>query len=126
MLHNLSVGVRDLARAATFYDAVLAPLGYVALIRTHRAVCYALPGFEGEPPFAIIQHGDAAAPPGAGFHLAFRAPTHEAVHAFHAAALAHGGIDEGQPGTRETYDPSYYTAFVRDPDGYRLEAVVYD
>jgi catechol 2,3-dioxygenase-like lactoylglutathione lyase family enzyme len=125
VFHHLSIGVADLARAAAFYDAALAPLGLVRIFENPRAVCYGPPGFEGEAPFAILGKGADARPPGIGFHLAFAAPSHEAVHRFHEAALAAGGIDEGPPGTREAYGPEYYTAFVRDLDGHRLEAVVY-
>ena len=71
-------------------------------------------------------HGRDARAPGAGFHLAFSAPDRAAVDAFHAAALAHGGSDDGPPGVRLHYDPGYYAAFVRDPDGHRHEAVVHE
>jgi catechol 2,3-dioxygenase-like lactoylglutathione lyase family enzyme len=125
VFHHLSLGVADLDRAAAFYDVVLAPLGYVRLFRTARGVGYGPEGFTGETPLALIQHGADARAPGPGFHLAFAAPSHEAVDRFHAAAIAAGGIDEGMPGIREHYDPSYYAAFVRDLDGHRLEAVVY-
>lgn len=59
---------------------------------------------------------------GSGLHFCFVAPTRESVDAFHAAALASGGRDNGRPGVREEYDPDYYAAFVIDPDGYRFEA----
>src|ERR1043165_2875759 len=120
MFDHLSVGVADLERAAALYDAALAALGYVRLFQSARAVCYGPPGFEGETPFAIIQHGPEAKAPGPGFHVAFVAPSREAVDRFHAAALSHGGVDEGPPGIRESYDPGYYAAFVRDLDGHRL------
>ena len=125
MFHHLSLGVADLDRTAAFYDVVLAPLGYVRLFRTARAVGYGPEGFT-EAPLAFILHGADARAPGPGFHLAFVARSHEAVDRFHAAAIAAGGIDEGGPGIREQYDPTYYAAFVRDLDGHRLEAVVYD
>ena len=123
---HLSLGVADLGRASAFYDAALGALGLVRLFQNPRSVCYGPPGFAGEAPFAIIAHGQGAHPPGSGFHLALAAPTREAVAAFHAAALAHGGVDEGPPGIRESYDPGYYAAFVRDPDGHRLEAVLHE
>jgi len=62
-------------------------------------------------------------PPGPGFHLAFRAPSRAAVDRFHAAALAAGGASDGAPGPRPDYGPTYYAAFVIDPDGHKLEAV---
>ena len=126
MFDHLSLGVADLERATAFYDAALESLGLVRLWRTARAVGYGPPGFAGEAPLALIAHGVDARPPGAGFHLALTAPSREAVARFHRAALAHGGIDEGAPGIREHYDPGYYAAFVRDPDGHRLEAVLHE
>jgi catechol 2,3-dioxygenase-like lactoylglutathione lyase family enzyme len=119
---HLSIGVADLDRAAAFYDAVLGALGLVRLTENPRHVAYGPPGFTGEPPFAILVKPDAYAP-GAGAHLAFAAPSRDAVDRFHAAALATGGVDEGPPGIRENYNLGYYAAFVRDPDGHRLEAV---
>jgi catechol 2,3-dioxygenase-like lactoylglutathione lyase family enzyme len=123
---HLSIGVANLERAAAFYDAALAPLGYVRLTQNARSVCYGPPGFAGEAPFAIIAHGADARRPGPGVHLAFTAPNRAAVDAFHAGAVATGGVDEGPPGIRENYDPGYYAAFVRDPDGHRVEAVVHE
>ena len=126
MYDHLAIGVRDLERSAAFYDAVLGALGRVRLFANPRAVCYGPAGWTGEYPFAIIQHGDDAHPPGAGFHLAFTAPDRSAVNAFFAEALAHGGTDDGPPGIRARYGPGYYAAFVLDPDGHRLEAVVHE
>ena len=123
---HVSIGVSDLDRAVTFYDAALEALGYVRLWRQERAAGYGPPGFEGEAPFAILGSGAKAAPPGRGFHIAFSAPNREAVARFHAAALEAGGTDEGPPGIRANYEPDYYAAFVRDPDGHRLEAVVHE
>ena len=71
-----------------------------------------------------MQHDEAG--PAAAHHLAFQAASRSAVDVFHAAALAHGGTCDGPPGIREHYDPGYYAAFVRDPDGHRLEAVVHE
>ena len=126
MFDHLSLGVADLARATAFYDAALGALGHVRLFESARAVSYGPPGFTGEAPFAVIAHGDAARPPGAGFHLAFAAPDRAAVARFHAAALAAGGVDDGAPGVRERYGPGYFAAFVVDPDGHRVEAVVHE
>lgn len=123
---HISVGVADLERATAFYNAALSVLGYVRLFKNERAVSYGPDGFKGEAPFTIIQHGSEARSPGAGFHLAFAALNREAVDRFHRAALLAGGTDEGAPGIRENYEPGYYAAFVRDPDGHRLEAVVHE
>jgi len=118
--------VRDVERTATFYDAALAPLGYERVWSDIRpgepdqAIGYGLPG--GGDKLALKQ-SDAAAAPGPGFHIAFDAPDRQAVKAFHKAALAAGGTDNGPPGLRRHYGPTYYAAFVIDPDGHHLEAV---
>jgi catechol 2,3-dioxygenase-like lactoylglutathione lyase family enzyme len=123
MLHHVSFGVSDLERSAAFYDAALAALGYVRVWADSSAVGYGLA--EGQDLFAVkLRAGDATAP-GAGFHLAFAAPSREAVARFHAEALAHGGVDNGAPGLRPAYGPNYFAAFVIDPDGFRIEAVIH-
>jgi catechol 2,3-dioxygenase-like lactoylglutathione lyase family enzyme len=126
MFDHVSIGVANLDRAAAFYDASLAALGYVRLEQNARSVCYGPEGFTGEAPFAILVFGPDAKPAGPGFHLAFVAPDRAAVDRFHAAALSAGGTDEGPPGIRENYNPGYYAAFVRDLDGHRLEAVLHE
>jgi catechol 2,3-dioxygenase-like lactoylglutathione lyase family enzyme len=123
---HLSVGVENLERAAAFYDAALGALGYVRLSHNARHVAYGPEGFTGEAPFAILACGTEVKAPRAGFHLAFTAKSREAIDRFHAAAVAAGGVDEGPPGIRENYNPGYYAAFVRDLDGYRLEAVLHE
>jgi catechol 2,3-dioxygenase-like lactoylglutathione lyase family enzyme len=123
---HISIGVADLERSAAFYDAALAAFGYVRLFVNARAVCYGPEGFTGEPPFAVLHDKSRARLPGPGFHIAFAATSREAVDRFHAAALAAGGTDDGPPGIRENYNPGYYAAFVRDPDGHRLEAVLHE
>lgn len=121
MLGHISFGVRDLARAIVFYDAVLVSVGWVRLwSEIPRGVGYGPPG--GEEKLNLFTHADAT-PPGPGFHLAFDAPSRAAVDAFHATALANDGSDRGQPGVRLRYGPTYYASFVTDPDGHRLEAV---
>ncbi len=125
MFDHLSIGVKDLPRSAAFYDAALAPLGHVRLFENPRSVCYGPKGLiGGEPPFAIlpVAEGEVVT---ARFHLAFAATSREQVVRFHAAAVAAGGTDGGPPGFRENYAPTYYCAFVNDPDGHRLEAVVH-
>jgi catechol 2,3-dioxygenase-like lactoylglutathione lyase family enzyme len=128
MLHHVSLGVASIELATAFYDAVLAPLGYVRAWEDLRpgepdqAVGYGRAG-EGDK-FAIKLRAAGQLAPGPGFHLAFAAPSREAVRTFHAAALAHGGHDNGAPGLRPNYGPNYYAAFVIDPDGYLIEAVI--
>jgi catechol 2,3-dioxygenase-like lactoylglutathione lyase family enzyme len=125
-LHHLSLGVTDLARSARFYDAALAPLGLVRvwsdLEPGRQAVGYGQPAM-GDV-LALKHRPGVDVTLGEGFHVAFAAPTRKAVDAFHAAALAHGGTCEGPPGLRPSYGEHYYAAFVRDPDGHRLEAVI--
>jgi catechol 2,3-dioxygenase-like lactoylglutathione lyase family enzyme len=125
MLDHLSIGVSDLARAATFYDAVLAPMGYERLFSKARAIGYGNSGDKDEQ-FAILASGAEARAPGVGCHIAFAGRSREAVDAFHAAALRAGGVDEGAPGLRPDYGAGYYAAFVRDLDGYRIEAVFHE
>jgi catechol 2,3-dioxygenase-like lactoylglutathione lyase family enzyme len=98
----------------------------VRLWRNARGVGYGPAGLVGEAPLAIIAFGPEAKSPGPGFHIALVAPSREAVDRFYVAALSAGGEDEGPPGIRESYDPGYYAAFVRDLDGHRLEAVLHE
>ncbi|MBB3655542.1 catechol 2,3-dioxygenase-like lactoylglutathione lyase family enzyme [Rhizobium sp. BK650] len=127
MLHHASFGVVDIEHSARFYDAALGALGYVRVWEDIRpgeeeqAVGYGVPG--GGDKLAIKSVEARQAAPGAGFHLAFAAPDRQSVIDFHAAALAHGGVDNGAPGLRQHYGPNYFAAFVVDPDGYRIEAV---
>jgi len=130
MIDRLSIGVADLARSKAFYDTVLAPLGYSCRFEMTEACGY---GRAHEEEAAIgyhalvfwIGHAPGVVTPLDG-HVAFRAPTREAVDAFHRTALAVGGRDNGAPGLRPHYHPNYYAAFVVDPDGYRLEAVSHE
>jgi len=122
VLGHISLGVRDLARAAAFYAAVLAPLGVRRIWTSPEGQGVGYAGADGRERLTLFLR-PGAAPPGEGFHLAFDAPDSAAVDRFHAAALASGGGDLGAPGPRPHYGPTYYAAFVRDPDGHRLEAV---
>ena len=127
MLHHLSFGVANIEQAAAFYDAVLAPLGYVRIWidlrpgEANQAVGYGVAG--GGDGLALKHRPDGQRPPGPGFHVAFAAPSRAAVDEFHRVALQHGGRDNGAPGLRAHYGPHYYAAFVVDPDGHNIEAV---
>ena len=116
---HLGYSVGDFDKSAAFYDAALAPLGI------KRLFGYEFPGGQGigygaEQPQFWINSGTALRD---HVHLAFAAKTRAEVDAFHAAAIAAGGRDNGAPGLRPQYHPDYYGAFVLDPDGHNIEAV---
>lgn len=119
MIDHVSIGVRDLARTRRFYDAALEPLGYRCLSESASMLGY---GRDGVAFWIGAAERPVAADAGSGLHFCFSAPTRKSVDAFHAAALAIGGRDNGKPGLRKDYGPNYYAAFAVDPDGYRLEA----
>jgi catechol 2,3-dioxygenase-like lactoylglutathione lyase family enzyme len=128
MIDHLSIAVGDFERARRFYDAVLAPLGGRRLMNIEDAPDFVATGYgvhEGEPAFWIGagKPARAAPAPPEGQHIAFAAPDRGAVEAFHRAALAAGGRDNGAPGIRAHYHANYYAAFVIDPDGHHIEAV---
>ena len=123
MLDHVSLGVSNIARSRDFYDAALRPLGLVRTVdfRGGKGADYgAAPGSTGVE-FTITEERDAVVP-ACGSHVCFRAPYRAAVSAFHSAALAAGGRDDGAPGPRD-YHNAYYAAFILDPDGHRIEAV---
>lgn len=122
MLHHVSLPVSDLAAAAAVYDAALAPLGYVRVWSYPDAVGYGPPG--GGDKLALKQRTPIVQPPSAGFHLALAAPDRAAVDAFWATACAAGATDNGAPGLRPRYGPTYYAAFIIDLDGFHIEAVI--
>ena len=121
MLGHISFGITDLARTASFYDAVMAALGYARVYTGDNAVGYGMPGTRNDR-LLLIRQPEPVHPPSTGFHLAFAAPSRAAVDRFHEAALRAGGTDDGAPGLRPQFGPDYYAAFVLDPDGYKLEA----
>jgi catechol 2,3-dioxygenase-like lactoylglutathione lyase family enzyme len=120
MLNHLSFGVEELARAASFYDKILEPLGYVRVWTSEHAVGFGEKG--GADRLALFAKPKQVVAPGPGFHLAFKAPSRAAVDAFYAAAIGAGGKDGGAPGLRPRYGPNYYAAFIFDLDGHKLEA----
>ena len=121
MLHHISIGVADVVIAARFYDEVLGTLGYKRVMDfLPKAVAYG----DDFPVFWVQVPSDETASHGVGSHTAFAAKNRAAVDAFHAMALKMGGADNGAPGPRPNYGPTYYAAFAVDPDGNRIEAVV--
>ena len=130
LIDHVDIRVSDVDASLAFYAAALAPLGYQADSEKPDPAGGREIGFRaGErAPFAI--HSPTSAPGQdtvtAGAHIAFAASSREAVHAFHAAALAHGGRNIGDPGPRSEYSRGYYGAFVLDPDGNNVEAVIHE
>jgi catechol 2,3-dioxygenase-like lactoylglutathione lyase family enzyme len=123
MLHHVSVGVTDVARAAKFYDAVLGTLGYRRVADySPQAIGYGTD----HPEFWIGQpHDQGPMSAGNGTHVGFSARSKAQVEAFHAAALKEGGSNNGEPGPRPDYGPDYYGAFIFDLDGNKIEATLH-
>jgi catechol 2,3-dioxygenase-like lactoylglutathione lyase family enzyme len=113
MYDHIGLHVKDLAASRRFYAAVLAPLGHVADASGTGFGPPEAPGL-----WLYESAGGVAAT-----HVAFRAPNRAAVDRFHAHGLANGGRDNGAPGLRTDYAPTYYAAFLVDPDGNNVEAV---
>lgn len=121
MFSHVTLGTNDFPRAERFYDAIMAVLGHPELLRVDGSVAYGEP--TGPKVFIVPPYDGRAAVPGNGVHIAFKVDSRATVDAFHAAALANGGTDEGAPGLRPHYHANYYGAYVRDPDGNKLQAV---
>jgi catechol 2,3-dioxygenase-like lactoylglutathione lyase family enzyme len=122
MIDHVSIGVRDLAGAVKFYETVLAPLGHAKLVERSSTVGFG----KTYPEFWLNERPTMAAiAADSGSHICLRAPSREAVDAFHAAAVRAGGSSDGAPGLRPDYSPHYYAAFIRDPEGNRIEAVTF-
>jgi catechol 2,3-dioxygenase-like lactoylglutathione lyase family enzyme len=116
MIDHVGLGVRDLERGEAFYQQALLPLGYRLLMERDGSAGF---GMGGKPDFWI--HGNR--PVSGPVHVAVASPDRATVDAFHAAALAAGGTDNGAPGLRPQDHDTYYGAFVLDPDGNNVEAV---
>jgi catechol 2,3-dioxygenase-like lactoylglutathione lyase family enzyme len=125
-LDHVSVGCHDMKAAKKFYDAVLAEVGFAPVMPIEingRLVAVGY-GDAQRPVFWVqLPFNQKAASSGNGVHVAFTAATRAQVDQFYLTAMAHGGIDDGVPGLRSEYHPSYYGAFVRDVDGNKIEAV---
>jgi catechol 2,3-dioxygenase-like lactoylglutathione lyase family enzyme len=122
MIDHISLGVADLDRAARFYEPVLAALGLARLVSRPATTGFG----KSYPEFWLnLRPGMANAPHESGTHICLRARTTADVDAFHAAALAAGGVSDGAPGLRPHDRVKYYAAFVIDPDGNRIEAVTF-
>lgn len=122
MIHHVSVGTNDLARATAFYAPIMDLLGLRLLHQSEQSIDYGT----GEIVFSVELPVDGEpATVGNGVHVAFVARDQAMVRRFHALALANGGSSDGEPGLRPIYDPNYFGAFVRDPDGNKIEAVTF-
>ena len=123
IISHISIGTNQFERAVAFYDSVLATLGCKQMMNYPGAVAYGreFPEFWVQTPI-----DGRPANVGNGTHFGFVANSKEAVHAFHAAALAAGGIDDGAPGPRPDYTDAYYGCFIRDLDGHKIEATYWN
>jgi len=119
MIDHVSVPVSDFEKSLAFYKAALAPLGYELIMQFPGVAGF---GEKGKPDFWIGQRPAVTHTN----HGAIHAATRKIVDAFYAAAIAAGGKDNGGPGVRANYHPSYYGAFVLDPDGHNVEAVCHE
>ncbi len=127
ILDHIGINVTDYARSKAFYEKALAPLGVTAVMEFGLACGF---GRDGKPDLWVGQGAgtfqtDEQLRPITPVHVALLARSRAEVDAFHAAALAAGGRDNGAPGERPQYHPGYYGAFVIDPDGHNVEAVVH-
>ena len=122
MIDHVSIAVSELHTSAAFYDKVLAPLGLVRLVERSATIGFG----KRYPEFWLNARPDMAAlPENNGHHICLRAVDKDAVVAFHQAALAHGGIDDGKPGDRQASMTTYFGAFIRDFDNNKIEAVTF-
>ena len=121
MLDHIGIGVTDFAKAKAFYDLALAPLGITKIMEVTvvETGAYEGAGYGSDRPFFWIGSAQKTTP----VHIAFRAKDHDAVKAFHSGGLKSGGHDNGGAGPRADYSPTYYAAFLIDPDGNNVEAV---
>jgi catechol 2,3-dioxygenase-like lactoylglutathione lyase family enzyme len=122
MIDHVSIGVGDLERSARFYETALAPLGLSRLVTRPATVGFG----KSYPEFWInLRTGMSPVAPESGCHICLRAKSTGEVDAFHAAALRAGASSDGAPGLRPHDRVRYYAAFIRDPDGNRIEAVIF-
>ncbi|CUA93703.1 VOC family protein [Pannonibacter indicus] len=120
----ITLGTRDLAASIAFYDAVLATVGWASHAQFPGWQGYSKDGKgEGVTVWICEPFNGEPASAGNGTMAAFPAASPQEVDAFHAAAMAHGGLDEGAAGPRPHYGPDWYAAYLRDPSGNKIAAV---
>jgi len=126
MLDHVTLSVADIGRAKAFYQMTLAPLGLEIVgemsAEQSGSVAYVGFGIGRKGQLWIAEKGQQQPET----HICFRSPSRAVVRAFHAAGIANGGVDNGAPGVREIYHPSYYAAFVSDPEGHNIEVVCFE
>ena len=123
MFSHITLGTNDWERAAPFWSAVMDALNIPVFMTGEGGIAYGTA--RGSKTFIGPAYDGRPATNGNGTHIAYIAKTRAMVDAFYAAALENGGSDEGPPGLRPHYMPNYYGAYVRDPDGNKLQAVCY-
>ncbi|MFG1464154.1 VOC family protein [Xanthobacter sp. DSM 24535] len=125
MFSYMMIGTNDLARAISFYGAVMPVLGHARI--EDGDPLWASWGLPDPGPHITVgtPFDGGPARPGNGMMISFLVASRDLVDRFHAAALAHGGSDEGAPALRPHYGPNFYAGYVRDPDGNKLNAVCY-
>jgi catechol 2,3-dioxygenase-like lactoylglutathione lyase family enzyme len=126
LLGHISFGVTSIPQSEKFYTEILRPLGVSVVFSNESNTTVGFGITADEEVLTLFQRGSEAAPPGPGTHLAFNAPSREAVKEFWEAGIKYGGKSDGAPGLRNHYGEHYYAAFLVDPDGWRLEAVFQD
>jgi catechol 2,3-dioxygenase-like lactoylglutathione lyase family enzyme len=122
VIHHVSLGTNDLKRSKRFYDAVLPIVGITRMAEDEGGLGYGSGTFH----FSVqVPIDGKPASVGNGTHVAFAVEDRSMIDRFYSTALEHGGSDDGAPGVRPAYDDNYYGAFVRDPDGHKIEVVTY-
>jgi catechol 2,3-dioxygenase-like lactoylglutathione lyase family enzyme len=125
MIDHISIGVRDLDASTRFYDAVLAPLGYVKMHEREKTVGWGKSDKTHAELWINLRPGMKKVSEDSGVHICLRTRDTKSIDEFHAAALKAGGSSDGAPGLRPEYSKAYYAAFVRDLDGNKIETVTF-